>query len=436
MEKMSELITKEGVSRRSVLMGTAAGAGVLAAGGLVGAGTAATANAGPLKKVSVGSNQSDPQPHKADLSWVAAAKTAGFDVKLNTVDHNTFQNQINSYLQGTPDDVFTWFAGYRMQFFAKKGLATSISDVWKKISPEFTSGYKNASTGLDHKQYFIPTTWYPWAIMYRKSVFAAAGVNPKTIVTWADFINACKTFQAKGIIPVALGDGGGWEAMGTFDFINFRTNGFKFHMDLTGGRAKWTDPRVQKTFTNWATMFPYQNKDALDLKWDGAAQLVLQKKAAMQVMGAFHASIYTDPADLADLALFAFPEITPAYGREAVEAPIDGYMLSKHAAKNMGNAKKLAEFIASTAYGNAVLKVAPTALFANKNMPKPTDPFARQQVDLVNGSKYIAQFFDRDSRPDFAGSIFQSALQKFIGGGDPKSIATDLQAQWDALPPA
>jgi len=433
---MSEMITEEGVSRRSVLKGTVAGAGALAVGGLVGAGTASSADAAAAKKVSVGSNQSDPAARKNDAAWVAAAKAAGFDVKLNTVDHNTFQNQINSYLQGTPDDIFTWFAGYRMQFFAKKGLATSISDVWKKISPNFSAGYKNASTGLDGKQYFIPTTWYPWAIMYRKSVFAAAGVDPKTIVTWADFINACKTFQSKGIIPVALGDKGGWEAMGTFDFINFRTNGFKFHMDLTAGRAKWTDPRVQKTFANWATMFPYQNNNVLDLAWDGAAQLVLQKKAAMQVMGAFHASIYTDPADLADLALFPFPEITPAYGREAVEAPIDGYMLSKHASKNLANAKALAEFISSDKFGKAVLKVSPTSLFANNKMPKPTDPFALSQVNLVNSCKYIAQFFDRDSRPDFAGSIFQSALQKFLGGGDPKAIATDLQAQWDALPPA
>ena len=36
--------------------------------------------------------------------------------------NSQFQDAISSYLQGTPDDVFTWFAGYRMQFFAAKGL--------------------------------------------------------------------------------------------------------------------------------------------------------------------------------------------------------------------------------------------------------------------------------------------------------------------------
>ena len=32
------------------------------------------------------------------------AKT-GIAVKVNTVDHNTFQDQISAYLQGTPDDI-------------------------------------------------------------------------------------------------------------------------------------------------------------------------------------------------------------------------------------------------------------------------------------------------------------------------------------------
>jgi len=48
----------------------------------------------------------------------------------------------------------------------------------------------------------------------------------------------------------------------------------------------------------------------------------------------------------------------------------------------------------------------------------------------------VAQFFDRDSRPDFAGPIFGPALQTFMTGSDPKSIAKNLKAQWDALPPA
>src|ERR1700730_4739592 len=58
---------------------------------------------------SIGNNQSDPGPKKGMEQVVAAFKAAngGTSVKLNTVDHGTFQDQISSYLQGTPDDVFT-----------------------------------------------------------------------------------------------------------------------------------------------------------------------------------------------------------------------------------------------------------------------------------------------------------------------------------------
>src|SRR4051794_23097040 len=134
--------------------------------------------------VTFGSNASDPVPKAAYEKVFAGFKTAtGGDVKVNTVDHNTFQEQINSYLQGKPDDVFTWFAGYRMQFFAQKGLASDISDVWGEVGSNYSDALKGASTGSDGaKQFFIPFYYYPWAIFYRKSVFEKNGYEiPKTL---------------------------------------------------------------------------------------------------------------------------------------------------------------------------------------------------------------------------------------------------------------
>ena len=52
-------------------------------------------------------------------STTAQAQT-GIDGHGQHHDHGTFQDQISSYLQGTPDDVVNWFAGYRMRFFAAR----------------------------------------------------------------------------------------------------------------------------------------------------------------------------------------------------------------------------------------------------------------------------------------------------------------------------
>ena len=60
------------------------------------------------------------------------------------------------------------------------GLATDISDVWGKIGGNFSDALKNASTGLDGKQYFVPFYYYPWALFYRKSVFEEKGYEVPT----------------------------------------------------------------------------------------------------------------------------------------------------------------------------------------------------------------------------------------------------------------
>ena len=63
-----------------------------------------------------------------------------------------------------------------MRFFAAQGLAGDISDVWSGLSG-FSDAFKDASTGDDGKQYFVPIYNYPWALFYRKCVFAEQGLH-------------------------------------------------------------------------------------------------------------------------------------------------------------------------------------------------------------------------------------------------------------------
>jgi multiple sugar transport system substrate-binding protein len=426
----------QSISRRSLLKGTTIGAGVLALG-TAPAFTSEMAADAATYTVSVGSNNSDAPGRKTDATWIAAAAKAGINVKLNTVDHNTFQNNISQYLQGTPDNVFTWFSGYRMKFFANKGLLTPIDDVWSKIGSNFSGGYKGVARGDDKRFYLVPTDWYPWGITYRASTFKKYNVDPASIKTLSDLLNACKTFKSGGIQPIVLGDKGQWEAMGTFDFVNMRTNGFQFHVDLTGGKAKWTDPRIQKTFANMTALNAYTTYVG-DEDWDGTnvGQAVLNGKAAMQVIGGFASSLYKTDADLSDFNIMPFPQINPAYGINGIEVPIDGYLASNSAKKNLVGTKALMTFIGSLPWAQAVLSVNPGSLYANNQLPAPTNSFALKQVALAKSATNFSQFFDRDSRPDFAYPTFGTALQTYYTGGDTVKIAADLQKQWDALPPA
>src|SRR5919201_4455709 len=383
--------------------------------------------------VSFGSNASDPVP-KAALAAVLKAfkKRSGIDVKVNTVDHNTFQEQINSYLQGRPQDVFTWFAGYRMQFFAQRGLLTPIDDVWEKLKPHFSPAMQAASRGLDGHYYFVPIYNYPWAVFYRKSVFKQHGYAiPKT---WDQFIALAKRMKKDGLTPIAFTDKDGWPAMGTFDILNMRINGYQFHVDLMAGREAWDSPKVKAVFNQGKELLPYYSSGALGLTWEEGAQQLVKKQAGMYLLGSFVAQQATDPADHADLDFFPYPEINSKWGQDSLDAPIDGYLMSRHA-KNVKQAKALLKFLGSASAENTYLKTDPNDVGASKKASKAHyNALQKKAAGTIAGAKHIAQYMDRDTRPDFASTVMIPALQQFLNmPNDVNGLVKNIQRQKKAI---
>ncbi|MFF3376631.1 extracellular solute-binding protein [Streptomyces sp. NPDC002680] len=407
-----------GTSRRAVLRGLG-GAALLGAGIPLLSACGGSGAAADPKTVTLGSNASDAVPKKAFADIYASfRKQSGITVDVNTKDHNTFQEQINTYLQGTPDDVFNWFAGYRMQFFAGKGLAEPIDEVWAKIGDNFPDAMKKLSKGADGKYYFVPMTTYPWAVFYRKSVFAQHGYEVPT--TWDQLVSLCKRMQKDGLVPIAFGDKDAWPAMGTFDQINFRTNGYDFHVELMAGKVSWTDAKVKSAFDHWAELLPYHQEGSLGRTWQDAAQTLVSKKAGMYLLGTFVAQQFTDKADLDDLDFFAFPEIDPAYGQDTVEAPTDGFMVSK-SPKNHDGVVKLLEFLGTPEAEEIYLKADPSVVAASGKADTSAYSALQQKAfEMIGEAKSLTQFMDRDSRPDFTSTVMQPALQKFVR--DPKGI--------------
>jgi multiple sugar transport system substrate-binding protein len=435
-----ELVTPSGggspvVGRRTVLKGIAGAAGLVAFGPLAAAcggssGSGSGGSGGSSGTVSFGSNASDAVPKKAyENVFAAFQKKTGMKVAVNTVDHNTFQDQINSYLQGHPQDDFTWFAGYRMQFFAKQGLATPIDDVWAKIGDDYSDALKSASKGEDGKYYFVPFYYYPWAFFYRKSVWQQRGYEvPKTL---DELRTLAGKMKSDGLTPIAFADKDGWPAMGTFDYINMRTNGYDFHINLMKGQESWTDARVKQVFDTWRGLMPYLQTNALGRTWQEAAQTLQQKQAGMYLLGMFVGQQFTG-ADHDDLDFFPFPEIDPAHGQDSVEAPIDGFMMSKKT-KHKETAARLLEYLGGPEAQNIYLKSDPNNIATNKRADTSNySALQKKAVELIGSAQHISQFMDRDTRPDFAQTVMISSLQKFIQNpndidGLTKSIETQKQ---------
>ena len=422
-------LTSSAMSRRTILRAAGLGAAGIAAAPILAACTGSSGDSGSSSgstTATFGSNASDAVPKKAMADLMASAKTkVGLTVKTNTVTHNDFQNNINNYLKGSPDDVFTWFAGYRMKSYAKQGLVADIDDVWDKIGDKFSDAFKSASTADDGKKYFVPLYNYPWGVFYRPSVWKAKGYTaPKT---WDEWVALCKKIKADGLTPIAFGDKDGWPAFGTFDYLNMRINGYQFHVDLMAHKQSWEDAKVKAVFNQWKELLPYHAAGSLGRTWEEAALTVVNKKAAMYVCGSFVGQQW--PTGDTDIDFFLFPEINSQYGQDAIEAPIDGFMLSKKGGQNSG-ARKLLEYIGTGAAEDVYLATDSNDVAAAEDASKAKyNALQTKAASVIGAAKNISQFLDRDAEPAFANNAALPAFQQFIKAQDTDAVCKSLEAQ-------
>ncbi len=380
--------------------------------------------------VRVGSNYSDAKPNEALKAALDALPNKDITIELNEVDHNTYQEQITAYMQDPPDDVAPWFAAYRLVPLASAGLLTDISDVWtNSLDDVLSTGFKQAST-YDGKQYLVPWTFYSWGVHYRKSVWDSVGATPPE--DWDTFLALCAELKDMGITPIASGNDGRWPAMGTFDQINFRLNGYQYHVDLMAGNESWTDDRTKDVFARWAELLPFAQENPNGREWQDAGQALVDGEAAMYVIGNFVGDLF--PAEeLDDLDFFPFPTMNDEHGQDTVEAPIDGWTMTTRG-ENEAGAKEVLAHMGSALAQNTYLSIAPGVQAPAKGVDTAAyNALQTKSAAMVQNAKNVTQFLDRDTDPAFANEAGQ-AFADFLN--DPTQIDTileDLQGKAEAI---
>ena len=219
-----------------------------------------------------------------------------------------------------------------------------IDDVWAEIEQYMTPGLKAASLGSDGKAYFVPVYNYPWVVLYRKSLFEEKGYTIPTTIE--EFKALGDKMKADGLVPLAFGDQDGWPAMGTFDILNMRLNGYDFHIGLMEGTEKWNDPKTKAVFEYWRDLLPYFQEGAPGRTWQDAAKAALvDKVAGMYFLGTF--AVEQAGEFGTDVGFFPFPLLGTEFdGENAIDAPIDGFMLSANP-KNPDAAKAFLKCVAT-----------------------------------------------------------------------------------------
>ncbi len=428
--------------RRSVLKGAAAVGGVAAFGALAaacgsdddetsaGSGDGDGAAAAASGTVRVGSNYSDAKPNEALKAVLDGFPNKDVTIELNEVDHTTYQEQIVAYMQDPPDDVAPWFASFRLVPLASTGLLLDLSDVWTdSLDSVLSEGFKGAST-YDGKQYLVPWTFYSWGIHYRKSVWESLGATPPE--TWEELLTLCETLQAAGVTPFSFGNDGRWPAMGTFDQLNFRLNGYQYHVDLVAGKESWTDQRTKDVFERWATLLPYHQADPNGRTWQDAATALVTSETAMMTIGNFVGDLFPNE-DLEDLDFFPFPTLNDEHGQDTVEAPIDGWVVVAEP-KNEAGAKEVAAHMGTALAQDTFLSIAPGVQAPNDNVDTSAyNALQTKSANLVQGAKHVTQFLDRDTLPAVATEAGEAFADFFANPENIDAILEDLQGKAEAL---
>ncbi|NPV85789.1 MAG: extracellular solute-binding protein [Anaerolineae bacterium] len=300
-------------------------------------------------------------------------KESGIKVIDNTTGHEDFKAQILVMLAGdNPPDLFSYWAGARVQFVVDSDRLEPIDDMWASegldevIPPAVVKG-----SIYNGKKYLVPFGYHYAALFYNPKVMQQVGIT-EFPTDWEGFLAMCEKIKAAGVTPIALGSMNRWPAQFWFDYLLLRTAGPEYRAKLMAGQAAYTDPEVQKVMEMWKELVDkgYFVKDANAYDWTDASDQVANGKAAMTLMGTWITGYWNGnglkPVD--DYDFFPFPTIEKGVPN-AVVGPVDGWVMSA-GAKDKEASKKLMTFLVKNTDASATWAKGQGALSPNKN----TDP--------------------------------------------------------------
>ena len=361
------------------------------------------------------SDMSNPAP-RAAMEGLAAdfdEMHPNLSVELEIVDREAWKSQIRNALSANPPDVINWYAANRMRPFVDAGLFMDISDMYANGDLPGLEAVQGAMT-LDGAQWGVPYTYYQWGIYYREDIYNELGLGEPS--NWEEELANCQAIVDSGRACYSIGTKFLWTAGGWFDYLNMRTNGFDFHMELATGEASWMDERVRATFDNWRQLIDMGAfiEDHQTYSWQEALPFMVNGEAASYLIGNF-AVPHLREAGLTDeqIDFRQFPMIGDYPMGE--DAPTDTFHIAS-GSQNPDAARAFLQYVTSADVQTAIN--GPDALGqlpVNANSSVADDEFLQQGFEMLsnNASGGIAQFFDRDFPAEMA-SAGMEGLQEFM----------------------
>ncbi|MBT6339154.1 MAG: extracellular solute-binding protein [Desulfobacula sp.] len=330
-----------------------------------------------------------------------------FEVSARALDHEAFKSMIHTTLdKGNPPELFSYWAGARVQNLVDQKKLAPIDDLWEKenFDKKFSTSVIKAASTYNGSKYLLPIAQFVVMVFYNKTIFEANGLQPPT--SWEEFIAVCQKLKKNKITPIALGSRERWPAQFWMDYLLLRTQPIEYRNRLMNGKAKYTDQEVKKVYQIWSELLKekYFNQNANQLDWAQATQLVCKKDAAMTLMGSWAIQLFEDEKQCSgpvnNFDFFPFPTMDMNLPKVAL-GPIDGIVLSKNSA-NHDFAKKTLSYFAKQKPQER-LSIGSGALAPSLEVPLSFySPFKKRMIEEIKSSKYWAFNYDLATPPRVA----------------------------------
>ena len=348
----------------------------------------------------------------------------GIDIVNSPVGHEDFKTDILVRAAGNNlPDVFSYWAGARVQFVVDSDSLTPIDDVWNSdgLDNVVAKALADSATMYNGKRYLVPLNYHYAGMFYNTKVLADAGISSMP-ETWDEFISLCDTLKSKGVTPIALGTKHRWPGQFWFDYLLLGTAGPEYRANLMNGSASYSDSEVKTAMNMWRELvekgyfLPNSNADT----WTDASDKVARGDAAMTLMGTWITGYWNglglNPGS--DYDFFAFPVIDSSISKSVV-GPVDGLVISSNA-KNIEGAKKFLSFMISNVDVQTDWTLKQGAISGNVNVDSSNyNDVIKRAIDTIAAAETFAFNYDLATPPPVA-EIGLSMFQEFMD--DPSKV--------------
>ena len=336
------------------------------------------------------------------------------DIQLKFYDRKNVKVDWIEFLRnpGTGEniDVFTWHAGYQMRQLAAEGLLHDLNELWESSGLNTSMQSSRRALTVKGKKVGVPYAAYYWGIYYNREVFEPPeGDEPWNL---EKLITECKRLR-KTTTPFAIGTAFPWPAAVWFDYLDLRINGWDFHRRLMDGEVSYEEENVQKVFDRWGELIEagcfLDNHDKY--WWSETVPRLVEGKAAMYLFGqALLGELPGYEQEREDkYGLLRFPDIEQGENNIAVAS-----LATFHIHQNVANVNDAIEFLkfAAEPHQQATINKTLGQVSPRKDV-WPDDPFLKKIAEIIWQADALAQYYDRDTDPEFA-KLAMKAFRDFM----------------------